>query len=172
MAEPFLSEIRLFSFTFPPKGWAFCNGQVLSIAQNTALFSLLGTTYGGNGTTNFMLPNLQGRAITGWGQGAGLSPLTLGQVGGQETSTVTLAAMPAHLHPVTPPVAATASMLSPNGTVPGLTASVAYGSPTTGAHGAGFATTAAGSGVPVSVADPHLTLNYCIALQGIFPSRS
>ncbi len=172
MAEQFLSEIRLFSFTFPPKGWAFCNGQVLSIAQNSALFSLLGTTYGGNGTSNFMLPNLQGRAVTGWGQGNGLSPFALGQVGGQETSTVTLAAMPGHLHTVTPPVATTSSGPSPQGTVPGLTASVAHGSPTAGAYGAAFASAGAGSGAPVSVTDPYLTLSYCIALVGIFPSRS
>ena len=98
MADPFLGQISIFSFAFAPKGWAFCNGQILSIAQNTALFSLLGTTFGGNGQTTFALPNLQGRGPVGVGQGAGLSPYDLGQETGTETVALSPAQMPSHAH--------------------------------------------------------------------------
>src|SRR5439155_18983562 len=98
MSEPFLGEIRLFGFNFAPRGWAFCQGQLLPIAQNTALFSLLGTTYGGNGQTTFALPDLRGRVAVGFGQGPGLSNIDLGQVSGAETATLTQAQMPAHGH--------------------------------------------------------------------------
>src|SRR6478735_4997284 len=98
MSEPFLSELKIVSFNFAPKGWALANGQTLSIAQNTALFSLLGTTYGGNGQTTFNLPNLQGRLPMHWGTGPGLSPRTLGEMSGTESVTLISNQMPAHNH--------------------------------------------------------------------------
>src|SRR5262249_28885901 len=113
MADPFLGQISVFSFAFAPRGWAFCNGQILSIAQNQALFALLGTTYGGDGITTFRLPNFQSRAAVSSGQGVGLSPYALGQVGGETTHTLTSQEMPFHSHS-----AATASdttQMSPQG---------------------------------------------------------
>src|SRR5580765_2676031 len=98
MSQPFLGQIAIFGFNFPPRGWALCNGQTLAIAQNTALFSLLGTTYGGNGQTTFALPNLQSRVPIHQGQGSGLSPYTIGQEGGTESVTLTTGEMPAHVH--------------------------------------------------------------------------
>src|SRR6478736_3565120 len=98
MSDQFLAEIRIFGFNFAPTGWALCNGQLLPISQNTALFSLLGTTYGGNGTSNFALPNLQDRMAVGAGQGPGLSNYTLGQTGGTNTATLSVATMPSHNH--------------------------------------------------------------------------
>ena len=100
MAQPYLSEIQIFGFDFAPKNWAQCNGQILPIAQNQALFSLLGTAYGGNGTTTFALPDLRGRVPVHMGQGAGLSPFNMGQVGGSETHTLTVQQLPAHSHQV------------------------------------------------------------------------
>src|ERR1700724_519067 len=100
MSQPFLGEIRAFPFNFAPKGWAFCAGQIMSISQNTALFSLLGTTYGGNGTSNFALPNLQGLTPMGPGQGPGLSSYVLGESSGSETLTLLTSEMPSHSHPV------------------------------------------------------------------------
>src|SRR3984893_4324338 len=114
MSEPFLGQIMLVGFNFAPQGWAFCNGQLLSISQNTALFSLLGTTYGGNGTTNFALPDLRGRAAVGFGQGPGLSNYDLGQSTGSEMVTLTVGQMPAHNHLVAAN-AATATASSPSG---------------------------------------------------------
>src|SRR5215470_14541985 len=102
MADPFLGQISIFSFAFAPKGWAFCNGQILSIAQNQALFSLLGTTYGGDGITTFGLPNLQSRAANSSGQGPGLSPYVLGQVGGEAGHSLTGQEMPSHTHGAQP----------------------------------------------------------------------
>ena len=101
MTTPFLSEIRMFSFNFAPRGWAMCNGQILPIAQNTALFSLLGTTYGGDGQTTFALPNLQSRVPMHWGQGPGLSPRNLGESSGEENHTLIITEMPAHQHTLT-----------------------------------------------------------------------
>lgn len=164
MAEPFLSEIRIFSFEFAPRGWAQCNGQLLPINQNQALFALLGTTYGGNGQTNFALPELRGRVPMHVGAG-----LTLGQRAGEEVHTLTLNEMPSHTHQV---------LASANG--PTVT-------PPTGnfwATNTGFtpyATAADTNLSPQAVGNtggsqahenrsPYLTLNYCIALQGIFPS--
>src|SRR4026209_2661060 len=103
MSQPFLGEIRLFPYNFAPKGWAFCQGQILSIAQNTALFSLLGTTFGGNGQTTFALPDLRGRFPNSSGQGPGLSSYTLGQVSGTESATLTINNMAAHTHTFAPP---------------------------------------------------------------------
>src|SRR5438477_8882632 len=101
MSEPFLGEIRMFGFNFAPVGWAMCNGQLLPISQNTALFSLLGTQYGGNGQSNFALPDLRGRVAMGFGQGPGLSPRVQGETGGEEAVVLTAATMPAHTHGLT-----------------------------------------------------------------------
>src|SRR6476469_8745709 len=119
MAEPFLGSIIIFGGNFAPKGWAMCNGQILAINQNTALFSLLGTTYGGNGTTTFALPDLRGRVPVGMGQGPGLSPMTEGQVGGTETVTLTVNQLPNHNHPHAAPATNDAATSSrPNGKLP------------------------------------------------------
>ena len=168
MTEPFLSEIRIFSFGFAPRGWAQCNGQLLSINQNQALFSLLGTTYGGNGQTNFQLPNLQGREPIHVGLG-----LVLGQSGGEQNHTLTVPEMPGHTHAAQASSAA-ASTNSPAGAL--LADSVAaqqYHDPD------GQATTLAPAALDVAGGSqahtnmqPYVVLNICIALQGIYPSRN
>jgi microcystin-dependent protein len=179
MAEPFIGQIMLVGFNFAPTGWALCNGQLLPISQYTALFSLLGTTYGGNGTTNFALPNLQGRAAVGFGNGAGLSPYVLGQVTGSETVTLTVSQMPAHTHNINAD-SALAKVQSPSGAflasadLPSAHSPVAVYTPTvttpvTLNNGSVQAT---GGSQPHSNIQPVLALNYIIALQGIFPSRS
>jgi microcystin-dependent protein len=170
MADPFLGQIALLSFNFAPKGWAFCNGQLLSIAQNQALFSLLGTTYGGNGITTFALPNLQGRAAISSGQGPGLSPYTLGQVGGQAGHTLTTAEIPSHTHG-----AATASdttQMSPQAHywAPNITQAATYSAAPAGTMAAAAVGLSGGS-QPHENMQPSLALNFCIALVGVFPSR-
>lgn len=165
MAEPFLSEIRLFSFNFAPKGWAQCNGQLLPINQNQALFSLLGTTYGGNGQTTFALPNLQGRVPIHMGSGH-----TLGELGGEQSHTLTLTEIPQHTH------IAHASPANADAPVPGnnllASANNVYAPPAnlTSLHPASI--TNAGGSQPHLNMQPFLTVNFCIALQGIFPSRN
>lgn len=181
MSTPFLSEIRVMSFGFAPKGWALCNGQILPINQNQALFSLLGTTYGGDGRTNFALPNLQGRASIYTGAG-----FVLGQSAGEPAHTLTLNETPSHAHTL---AASTAPAdAAPGGVTPGPTLVLAEaaafqgaGKPTipvsiysTGAANAKMAASAIGStgGQPHENRQPYLALNFCIALQGIFPSQS
>lgn len=171
MADPFLGQISLFTFGFAPKGWAFCNGQILSIAQNQALFSLLGTTYGGNGVTTFALPNLQGRAAVSSGQGPGLSSYTLGQVGGEAAHTLVPAEIPPHTHG-----AATASdttQMSPqaNYWARNTGGNAIYSAASTGTMSAN-AVGAAGGNQPHQNMQPHLALNFCIALQGVYPARN
>ena len=163
MAEPFLSEIRLFSFNFAPKGWAGCNGQLLPINQNQALFSLLGTTYGGNGVTTFGLPNLQGAAPMHQGGGH-----PLGEHAGEQIHTVTLSEMPAHTHLVT------ASGANGSTAGPAVPAAVnnAYGPPSNLTPLDPSSLTAAGGSQSHQNMQPFLVLNFCIALQGIFPSRN
>ena len=165
MAEPFLAEIRLMSFSFPPKGWAFCNGQFLPINQNQALFSLLGTMYGGNGQTTFALPDLRGRTPIHLGSGH-----TQGEAAGQEATTLTISQMPTHTH-LAASVNASASTNSPNGAY--LAASTAvYHAPTSLiALNPGTITTVGGSQAHTNM-QPFLALNFCIALQGIFPSQT
>ena len=174
MADPFVAEIRIFPFNFAPKGWAFCNGQILPISQNTALFSLLGTTYGGDGKSNFALPNLQGNAPMFWGQGPGLSLYDLGETGGSETVTLLQTEMPSHAHQ-----ASGASGNGPTspanntwGTAAGRTPPPVYadGAPNVGMAGTALALT--GGGAPHNNMQPYLTLNFCIALQGVYPPRS
>lgn len=167
MAEPFLSEIRLFSFNFPPKGWAFCNGQLLPINQNQALFALLGTTYGGNGQTNFALPNFRGRVPIHFGEGH-----TLGETGGSEAHTVTIQEMPTHTHLVNA-TSNPSTTTSPSGNLLADTKPAELYHPTDGqaAMGSSMVTNTGGSQAHQNM-QPYLAINFCIALQGIFPSQN
>ncbi len=164
MAYDYLGEIRLMSFNFAPKGWALCNGQVLPINQNQALFSLLGTTYGGDGRTTFALPNLQGRVPVHMGGG-----FTLGERAGEESHTLTLSELPAHVHTVNAnPV--TANAVDPTGKVWAGGRTAYSAAPNAAMNGAGV--TASGGGQPHSNLSPFLVVNFCICLQGIFPSQN
>ena len=164
MAEPFLSEIRLFSFAFAPKGWALCNGQLLPINQNQALFSLLGTTYGGDGRVNFALPNLQGKTPIHVGNGH-----TLGETGGEQAHTVSLNEMPTHTH-VLQGTANNGTAAIPTSTYLATTPNQAYHDPTNlTSLVPGTVTNTGGSQAHLNM-QPFLTLSFCIALQGIFPS--
>jgi microcystin-dependent protein len=179
MADQFLAEIRTFPFNFAPQGWAFCNGQLLSISQNTALFSLLGTTYGGDGRSNFALPNLQGNAPMNWGQGPGLSQHDLGETGGSATVTLLTTEMPNHTHNIScidgPRVGGQSGQ-------PGNAILVKTGGTPASAYTSGVTQTnqtmasgmvaPAGGNQPHNNLMPYLTLNFCIALQGIYPTRS
>ena len=174
MTNPFIAEIRIVGFNFAPTGWALCNGQILSIAQNTALFSLLGTTYGGNGQTTFALPNLQGSAPMHQGQGAGLSQRDLGEIGGSPTVTLIESQLPAHTHAVGAN-AGGGNQVSPTGrawsSLPGRTPPSLYATtPDTTMNPQAFAV--AGGSQPHNNMSPYLVLNFVIALQGIFPPRS
>jgi microcystin-dependent protein len=165
MAEPFLSEIRIMSFVFAPKGWALCNGQLLPINQNQALFSLLGTTYGGDGRVNFALPDLRGKTPIHEGDG-----FTLGQKGGEQAHTVTQSEMPQHIH-FAQCKNTNATVNTPNGAVLAATTAFYHG-PTSlvTLHPASVANI--GGSQPHQNMQPFLTLSFCIALQGIFPSQT
>jgi microcystin-dependent protein len=169
MGDAFIAEIRLFAGNFAPRGWAFCNGQLLPINQNQALFSLIGTTYGGNGTTNFALPDLRGRAVVGPGQGAGLSNRNLGERGGSES--LSAAQIPAHNHTLQAMSSAGTSS-DPSLKLPARSRSASY-APASGTPVpmAAAAITGGGSATPAEAMPPYLVLNYIIAIQGIFPSR-
>lgn len=169
-AEPFIGEIMIFAGNFDVRGFALLNGQLLSIAQNTALFSILGTTYGGNGQTTFALPNLQGRFPMHFGQGPGLSPRSLGEQAGQETVTLLSSQMPAHTHNALAS-SAPGTTDAPSGAYPARPASSipTYGGSPDVAMGAGGA---AGGGQPHDNMPPYLALNFQIAVQGIFPPRN
>jgi microcystin-dependent protein len=170
--DPFVAEIRIFAGNFAPKGWAMCNGQLMPISQNTALFSLLGTTYGGDGKSNFALPNLQGRVPIHYDQGPGLSLYSIGQSGGVETITLQQSEMPSHNHALHA-ADAPGPLSGPAGNVLARSAagSALYaGTPNTAMSPA--ALDPAGGGLPHNNMQPYLTLNYIIALQGIYPSRS
>jgi microcystin-dependent protein len=164
MAEPFLSEIRIASFNFAPKGWALCNGQTLPINQNQALFSLLGTTYGGNGQTTFMLPNLQGRVPISWG-----SWHTIGEVGGSESVTLTLPQIPQHVHMVN--VVNANANAAPAGNFFGA-ANQLYQPPPPGTPLANSTISKTGGGQPHENRQPYLVVSFMIALQGVFPSHN
>ena len=173
MADPFVAEIRMFAFNFAPKGWAWCNGQLLPISQNTALFSLLGTTYGGDGKSNFALPNLQGSAPMHPGQGNGLSLHDLGEMGGSQTVTLLESEIPAHVH--------TVKAFNDVGEdrIPGPTEALArstggllYAAPANTQSMAPQALTPAGGSLPHNNMQPYLTCYFNIALQGVFPPRS
>lgn len=204
MSDPYLGEIRMVGFNFAPVGWAQCSGQTMSISQNSALFALLGTIYGGNGQTTFQLPNLQGRTPVGFGQGLGLSPINLGESAGTETVTLTTQNMPQHTHvatvtgggAVTGNVSIPASTSTASGTqsgVPGNTSVLGpvsisnrqgelYSTATADTHLKPIAVnltataptienSAVGGNVPVPLRNPYLGVNFCIALEGVFPSR-
>ncbi len=170
MANPFLGEIRIFPFDFAPVDWAFCDGQILSIEQFTALFALIGTFYGGDGVKTFALPDLRSRVPVDMGQGSGLSLYELGQVGGVENVTLNISEIPAHNHPAGANSAPGTSS-RPAGNVPARTKSSAYGAAPDGTTmNAGMIGDAGGS-EPHTNIQPYLALNFCIALAGIFPSR-
>jgi len=175
MSDPFVAEIRIFGFNFAPKGWAFCDGQILPISQNTALFSLLGTTYGGNGLSTFALPNFQGCGGVHEGQGPGLSQRFLGETAGEQFVSLVNSEMPVHTH--------TANATSDAATLPGPKDNIwaqavgdvsafPYYKATGSDLMAPFALTLAGGSQPHNNMMPYLVLNFCIALQGVFPPRS
>jgi microcystin-dependent protein len=171
VSQPFVGEIRNFGFTFAPSGWAFCNGQLMAISQNTALFSLLGTFYGGDGITTFGLPDLRGRVAIHMGQGAGLSPYDIGQSAGNENRTLSSGQLPTHGHPATASDAG-ATGTRPGGSVLGRVQTAIYAPAPDGTlMNAGMAGTAGGS-QPFSILEPYLSTNFCIALFGIFPARN
>lgn len=176
-ADPFVGEIQIGGYNFAPKGWAFCNGQLLPISQNTALFSILGTTYGGNGTSNFALPNLQGLSPIQAGQGAGLSLYDLGQTGGEVSVTLLQSEMPIHTHTVGV-VDAPGTQNSPGNALLGKARygkafDLQYASATSsGTTMDTAALSSVGGGQPHNNMPPYLTLNFIIALQGVFPARS
>lgn len=170
MSDPFVAEIKMFGFNFAPNGWATCDGQILPIAQNTALFSLLGTQYGGNGQTNFALPNLQGRAPLHWGQGLGLSSYLIGQTTGTNAVTLLTSEMPSHQHAVqaNPRVAESGN---PSGQNLARAESNAYVNAAPNTTLSPLSSTAAGGSVPHNNLQPYLSVIFCIALQGIYPQR-
>ena len=173
MADPFVAEIRIFPFNFAPKGWAFCDGQLLPISQNTALFSLLGTTYGGNGKSNFALPDLQGSAPMHPGQGPGLSLYDLGQTGGSQTVTLLQSEMPVHSHGMRAQTVDNADITNVVNTAAYApsTGGTLYQDATDGTMLGIQAMPIAGGSLPHNNMMPYLTLNFCIALQGVFPPR-
>lgn len=170
--DPFVAEIRIFPFNFAPTGWAFCDGQLMPISQNTALFSLLGTTYGGDGKSNFALPDLQGSAPMHPGQGPGLSLHDLGEAGGSDTVTLLESEMPTHSHSV---LASNQPGEDPNPSGEALARSVGASLYQTGAANVSLSPSSlapGGGDQPHNNLQRYLTLNFCIALQGVFPPRS
>jgi microcystin-dependent protein len=172
MADPFVAEIRIFPFNFAPHGWAFCNGQLLPISQNTALFSLLGTTYGGDGKSNFALPNMQGNTPMHPGQGPGLSLHDLGETDGSDVVTLLESEIPAHSHGMSVSSQlglenAPTSQLFAMGDGINL-----YGPANNLTSMSNQALAPAGGDMPHNNMMPYLTLNFCIALQGVFPPRT
>lgn len=198
MSEPFLGEIRMFAGNFAPRNWAFCNGQLLSISQNSALFAILGTTYGGDGITNFQLPNLQGRLPMHWGNGPGLSPRVIGESAGAESTSLLISNLPSHTHTAVFTQTGGAAQVNVTATIGGLQAAAGnmlgqspaagptqapiYAPPDSpvsgqlaGVSGGGGGTVAiglTGNGTPVSLMQPYLAVSFIIALSGIFPSRN
>lgn len=171
MTQPFLGQISIVGYNFAPRGWAQCNGQILPIAQNSALFSLLGTTYGGNGQTTFALPDLRGRSPMAFGLGAGVSPRQLGETSGQETVTLQATQLPQHTHPVNASPAR-ADRANASGAQLADAADAIYASTPPTAELSSASLTATGGSIPHGNMQPYLALNMVIALQGIFPSRN
>jgi microcystin-dependent protein len=172
MSDPFVAEIRIFGFNFPPKGWAFCDGQLLPISQNTALFSLLGTTYGGNGTSTFALPGMQGRSPMCPGLSTTGTTYDLGQEAGTDFVNLLQTELPLHNHGALVS-GRTATARTPNNQLPAVGSGVqVYGAfPGTPTNLAFQALTPAGSSLPHNNLMPYLTMNFCIAMQGVFPAR-
>ncbi len=169
--EPFIGQIQAFGFNFAPRGWAQCNGQLLSIAQNTALFSLLGTMYGGNGQTTFGLPDLRGRFPLHTGQGPGLPNYQQGQMSGSDSVTLLTTNMPAHTHQYQLQAAEEGTTDSPSGTFVAGNGTNSF-SASSDVLMATNSVAPAGGNQPFAVKNPYLCINYCIALVGIFPSRN
>jgi len=169
MAEPYLGEIRMFAGNFAITGWQMCNGQTLPISQYAALFAILGTTYGGNGTSTFQLPNFQGRVPIHWGQGAGLSPYVIGEIAGTENATLLYNNMPLHSHTVNV-VDGPSSAGSPQNNYLAKTAAYSAG-PASGTMNPAVIGNAGGN-TPFSILQPYLVVTFLIAMVGIFPSRN
>jgi microcystin-dependent protein len=193
MAEAYIGEIRLFGFNFAPRGWMLCQGQTLSISSNTALFSLLGTTYGGNGTTTFNLPDLRGRVAVGQGNGPGINPVDIGQIAGNNNVSLVQPNMPAHNHVVQATASVAIPALTTVGTAQAPSNTTILAQPTDSEVGAvvklyangpadttlepfnaavNGPTSIAGGSQPFDVSNPYLGLNYAICTNGIFPSRN
>lgn len=174
MADPFVAEIRIFPFNFAPRGWAWCDGQLLPLSQNTALFSLLGTTYGGNGKSNFALPDLQGRAPMHPGQGPGLSLHDLGETGGSETVTLLESEIPSHSHGLMAQGAPGDTNVPTGNSIARVIGATPYlppaGAPLLSMSDQALAP--AGGDAPHNNLQPFLTFYFCIALQGVFPPRT
>jgi microcystin-dependent protein len=177
MAQPYIAEIKMFGGNFAPNGYALCNGQILAISQNTALFSLLGTTYGGNGQTTFALPNMQGRAPVQQGNGAGINSVSLGEMAGGNNVTLTTGNLPAHTHPISGAVIANsnpgetpASNTLFTNSAPNQLYAPALG--TGGLNLAPQTITMAGGSQPHNNLQPYLAVTFIIALQGVFPARN
>jgi microcystin-dependent protein len=185
--DPFLGEIKMVGFNFAPKGYALCNGAIMSIQQNSALFALLGTTFGGNGTTTFGLPDYRSRGPVGMGQGPGLSAVVQGEVAGIESVSLTLANLPSHTHPATAagltasPKASTTpgdARVPPEGSIIGGVTGIFAGATTADVTMAAIPVTGtvtigmAGSSLPVGLRNPYLGTNFVIATEGVFPSRN
>jgi len=171
--DPFVAEIRIFPFNFAPKGWAFCDGQILPLSQNTALFSLLGTTYGGDGKSNFALPNMQGNAPMHPGQGPGLSLHDLGETGGSDTVSLLESEIPSHSHTLRVWPSDPADHFGPAGnTLARSNNGQAWGAASSLVAFGGNAIAPAGGDQPHNNMQPYLTLNFCIALQGVYPPRT
>jgi microcystin-dependent protein len=172
VADPFVAEIRIFGFNFAPTGWALCNGQILPISQNTALFSLLGTTYGGDGKSTFALPNLQGMAPMHHGQGPGLSQYDLGQSAGTEAATLLDSEIPAHSHAIGTSQSDATSQSPAGQKLAGGVGVAPYANVANLTAMAFESIGPSGGSLPHNNMQPYLTLNFCIALQGVFPPRS
>jgi len=170
MSDPFIGEIRIVGFNFAPQGWAFCQGQLLSIAQYSALFSLLGTTYGGDGQVTFALPDLRGRLPMGMGNGPGLTPRTQGEESGAEKVTLSSSNLPAHTHPLFG-TTANGGVDTPTNELLGAGTSIYGTGPLTPMSPSAIGPNM-GGGLPVPTLPPYLVLNFIIALVGIYPSRT
>jgi microcystin-dependent protein len=171
MSNPFVAEIRMFGFNFPPKGWAFCDGQLMPISQNTALFSLLGTFYGGDGKSTFALPDMQGNAPIHQGQGPGLSQRFLGEEGGSETVTLIESEIPAHSHQAVGRATLGNQQFPNTRAWGGSSVAKPYVNAAPNVTMAPQALAPAGSSFPHNNRQRYLTVNFCIALQGVFPPR-